>query len=93
MASLTIRNIPDSVLTSIKALSELERRSLNSEILFLLEAALRGLSAENTPRAPSPETQAAVWETLAGQWKDGRETADIIRDIREHRTGGRDFRL
>ena len=39
MASLTLRNIPDDLLEQFRADAKRERRSLNSELLCLLEQA------------------------------------------------------
>lgn len=41
MPNLTIRNIPVDVMNKLKTLSEIERRSINSEILFIIEKGLR----------------------------------------------------
>ena len=41
--NLTIRNIPDDVINKIRTLSQIEKRSLNNEILFVLE---RGIQKE-----------------------------------------------
>ena len=39
-ASLTLKNIPDSVYLRLKATAELHRRSMNSEAIVCLEAVL-----------------------------------------------------
>ena len=96
MPHLTVRNIPDSVLEQIKTLSQLERRSMNSEILVLLETALhsyrRTAGMEPSYRI-SPDTQIEVWERLAGEWDDERSTEDIVNDIYSNRTAGRSVDL
>ncbi|NIV99773.1 Arc family DNA-binding protein, partial [Candidatus Saccharibacteria bacterium] len=38
---LTIRNIPDEVMEKIRTLSKLGRRSINNEILLLLEQSVQ----------------------------------------------------
>ncbi len=38
--TLTLKNIPDEVYRRLKAAAELNRRSLNSEVIVLLETAL-----------------------------------------------------
>ncbi len=40
MANLTVRNIPDELLNKIRLLSIIEKRSVNSEILMVLEKGL-----------------------------------------------------
>ena len=64
MANLTFRNIPDSVLEQIKTLSTLDRRSMNGEILVLLEHAVRSYqdnSGRFRDQMVSPETQVEIW--------------------------------
>ena len=39
MTSITVRNIPDDIMERIKALSTVDRRSLNNEILIILKRA------------------------------------------------------
>jgi plasmid stability protein len=40
MPALTIKNIPDTLYEQLKAAAELHRRSINSEVLIVLERAL-----------------------------------------------------
>ncbi len=95
MASLTVRNIPDDVLEKIKALSAVERRSLNNQILIILE---RGTFQEyeeklRARKRLSKSTQVELWKRLLGTWDDSRSAAEIIQDIYSHRTAGRDVQL
>ena len=95
MASITIRNIPDSTLQRIKTLSQVERRSMNSELLFLIEKGLKEETEKksNSSNVLSSETQAKMWEELIGMWEDDRSAEDIIKDIYSHRTAGRRVEL
>ena len=89
MANLTIRNIPDSMLDQIKTLCTIERRSMNSEILVLLEHAVRSYhesSERPTKLRLSPQAQSDVWERLVGKWEDDRSAEEIIDDIYSNRT-------
>ncbi len=95
MANITIRNIPDGTFKRIKALSSIEKRSLNNEILMILE---RGASSEfkekmHIRKNISKETQIEIWKGLLGKWTDKRSTEEIIKDIYSHRTTGRDVKL
>jgi plasmid stability protein len=95
MASITIRNLPEEVLERIRALSAVERRSLNSEILVILE---RGTSREyddrlQRPRLLTRSAQMEAWKGLLGSWVDTRTTREIVDDIRAARTRGRDVQL
>jgi len=93
MINLTIRNIPEDVIKKVKALSVIERRSLNCELLMLIE---KGLDREMASRGRLPvsrEAQVRLWEELAGTWKDSRSTKNIIAAIYDDRTVGRDVTL
>jgi plasmid stability protein len=95
MKNLTIRNIPDELLEKIKVLSKAERRSLNSEILIILEKGLNKElnSSANSKSNISKELQVEIWKTLAAKWEDDRSTEEIIKDIYDNRTMGRDVEL
>jgi plasmid stability protein len=91
MATLTIRNIPDDLLNKIRILSIIEKRSLNNEILMVLE---KGLSKESdsvnyVKNQLSNDTQIKLWQNLCGKWKDSKSTAEIISDIIDSRSQGR----
>jgi plasmid stability protein len=95
MASITVRNIPPEVLEKIKQLSSVERRSVNNEILVILE---RGTYSEYEEKMLnrkylSKATQLEIWKKLAGTWEDKRSAKEIIEDIYSHRTTGRDVKL
>jgi len=95
MASTTVRNIPDEVFERIKTLSSINRRSLNSEILVILE---RGTFTEYQEKMQerkyiSKSTQIEIWQRLLGTWEDTRSAEDIIEDIYSHRTTGREIDL
>ena len=42
MATITLKNIPDSLYDQIKQSAQSNRRSINSEIIICIEKALRG---------------------------------------------------
>lgn len=93
--NITVRNIPEEIVRKIRALSQMEKRSLNNEILLLLE---RGVQVEvnhllKTKKNISKETQLNIWKKLANEWDDERSTQEIISDIYENRTLGREVNL
>ena len=93
--NITIRNIPDDVINKIKSLSEMEKRSLNSEILLILE---KGMQEEIKNRFKikkyiSKTSQVNIWKKLLNTWQDDRITEIIIEDIYQNRTLGREFTL
>lgn len=95
MPSITIRGLDDHVLQRIRALAQTERRSVNGELLTLIDRALQVEHAEQSRRAAavSKETQLRMWRSIAGWWEDDRSTERIIADIYDHRTPGRDVSL
>ncbi len=92
--NVTIRNIPEEIMNKIRTLSKLERRSINNEILMILEKGLDTKLGElaTTKRNITKELQVAIWNNLAKKWKE-EPSEDILRDIYENRTMGRDVEL
>lgn len=95
MANITVRNIPEELLNKLRTLSTLERRSLNNEILVILEKGIARESKSNSHRVTSPpkDAQLKVWENLCGRWKDKRETDEIIKEVIGSRSMGREVDL
>ena len=95
MKSITVRNIPDELLNRLRTLSVVEKRSLNNEMLIVLEKGLAKESEDKTnfKNHLSMETQIKIWQNLSGQWKDNRSTDEIIRDIVDSRSEGRSVDL
>lgn len=95
MSSITVRNIPEEVLARIRTLSARERRSINSELLVLIESGLR--TRLELEFMSSPEititTQLGIWEMLAGRWHDSRSTTEIVKEIYATRSLGRSVEL
>lgn len=57
MPNLTLKNVPEDLLVRLRAQAESNRRSVNSEILVLLDAAL-------TVRKPDVDTMLDAVDTL-----------------------------
>ncbi|HBM16317.1 MAG TPA: hypothetical protein DD381_08270 [Lentisphaeria bacterium] len=96
MPSLTVRNIPDGLLDRIRILSIHERRSINNEVLAILEKGVESqiVTELNKPQSIlSKSTQIDLWKDLCGKWTDDRKTDEIIEDIYNARTKGRDVNL
>lgn len=93
--NITIRNIPEEIIKKIRTLSKVERRSLNSEILVILEQGLNKKLGHlhNNKSNINKELQVGIWRNLSSKWEDDRSTEDIIKDIYEQRTMGRDVEL
>jgi plasmid stability protein len=68
-----------------------DRRSLNREVIHLLERALAETPAalEAAALAERIEAQARAWHTLAGRWDSDREPAEEIDALYAARTPGR----
>lgn len=93
--NITIRNIPDQVVNKIRALAKRERRSLNNEILMILE---KGLDEKlgrlfDFKSTISKDLQVDIWKNLSSKWQDDRSSKEIINDIYQHRTMRREVEL
>ena len=89
MVSLTLRNIPEDLLKRIRAFAVGERRSLNSEMLVVLE---EGLANRLDNRSDSSEGISSagldrLWGELCGSWKDNRSVPDRIQAVWTRRDG------
>lgn len=96
MPNLTVRDIPDDVFNKIKILSQVERRSINNEILLIIENGLKQYtnnSIVDNHQVISKESQLKMWSNLSGKWEDDKKTEDIIHDLYSRRTNGRDVEL
>lgn len=95
MANITVRNIPDSVFEKLKLLSEIERRSLNNELLIAIESGVRDLEHKLSRYdvRVSSETQVSLWTELSGKWNDSKSKDKQIKEIYDARTLGRDVTL
>ena len=95
MPNITVRNIPEELLNKIRTLSTMERRSLNNEILVILEKGIARESYRNSRKTASrpKDAQLKVWENLCGRWKDKRQTDEIIRNVIGSRSMGREVDL
>jgi plasmid stability protein len=93
MASLTIHNLPDDLLGRLQAEAAKDRRSLDRELILLLESALSARrDAEPSSIEAEAEAQYQAWCRL-GTWQSDRSAADEIRDILSRRTLGRPVEL
>ncbi|MBS3948795.1 MAG: Arc family DNA-binding protein [Dethiobacter sp.] len=73
MANLTIRNIPEDLLNNLRKLAQKERRSLNSEVLVLLEKSVMQDSLGKNLDTISIDAQTELWGKLAGEWEDSQK--------------------
>ena len=91
MQSITLRNISDEVMGKIRLLSMLERRSMNNEMVILLE---KGLEKEILGQKNISRTlQTEIFKKLSGKWEDNRSAKEISDDIISSRTLGRSVDL
>ncbi len=93
MFNLTIRNIPEDLMNKLRKRSALERRSINNEVLIVLEKGLSGYAPEKGLDQASVEAQVGLWQMLAGQWDDPRSATEIASEIVSTRTKGREVSI
>lgn len=89
MASLTLKNVPDVLLSSLREAAEKDRRSLTQEIIYLLDQALQEHERQPTARRADVEAQVAAWRKLAGKWKSDVDCTTESERIVAKRTLGR----
>ena len=78
MADVLIRNVDQSTLEALKRRAERHRRSLQQELLTILEAAVR----EPAPRMPA-ELAATLRTRLAQSGRTFSDSTALIREDRE----------
>ena len=97
MACLTIRDLNDRTISTLKYRAMRNRRSLNGEILSIFDyVASFGDRFEfpvHPPADPNAERQKEVVLRLAGQWSDDRSYEEMVADIENGRTQGREVEL
>ena len=93
MASLTLKNLPDELLSALREAAKKDRRSLTQEIIHLLDRALRGRGERTAPPRPDIDAQVAAWRKLAGRWESDADHATEAERVMEKRTPGREVDL
>jgi hypothetical protein len=98
MVGLTIRNIPEEILRRIRILAAKNRRSMNSEILMVIEDGLKLRISEFSSSSTGQHfsdgnlsfaTRSQIWNDLGGQWKDNRTVPEVIEEVYGLRGEGR----
>lgn len=90
MVSLTLRNIPEELLKRIKIFASGSRRSMNSELLVILEEGIASRTSKGittTANGLSPAGREKIWTELCGEWKDSRKTQAVIEQVYTLRDG------
>ncbi|MDW7740639.1 MAG: hypothetical protein SCJ97_11405 [Bacillota bacterium] len=93
MVNLTIRNISEELMNKLRKLAAIERRSINNEILILLEKSLFGYTPEKIVDQAAVDAQAELWQKLSGEWDDPRSASEIASEISSTRTKGREVNI
>ena len=94
MASITIKNIPDQLLARLREQAATENRSMNREIIRLLDISLSAdRSLRPQYRRALADVQADAWARLGGQWNSDVSVEDEVADIYSARTDGREIEL
>lgn len=78
MTDILVRNVPDTILEPLKKQSVKHRRSLQQEIMSILEGA-----AAEASRPSAAEVAAIVRARLAASGQTFTDSVDLIREDRE----------
>lgn len=90
MASLTLKNVPEDVLDGLREAAEEDRRSLNQQVVVLLDEALR---RRRERISLGVANQVRQWESLAGAWRSDVSGVAERRAVYKRRTKGRKVKL
>ena len=97
MSALTVRELSESTIRTLRARAAYNHRSLNGEVLYIFDYIAsfgdRFSFSLSRPESPDARRQRDAILALAGQWKDSRSDEEILRDIEGTRTLGRDVEL
>ena len=97
MSALTVRELSESTMRTLRARAAYNHRSLNGEVLYIFDYIAsfgdRFSFSISRPESPDARRQRDAILALAGQWKDSRSDEEILRDIEGARTLGRDVEL
>lgn len=89
MSSITLKDVPEELLSRLRTAAARERRSLNQEALVLIEGGL----AAREPAGERAQRQVQAWRSLAGGWVSDRELVDEVEEMYAARSAGRDVDL
>ena len=90
MASVTIKDIPDDLLARLRDRAAADKRSLNREVLHLLDLALSEYrEAEVARHERQARDHVRLWSSFAGRWQSKHDTASEIKAVYARRTKGR----
>ena len=96
MASITIKGVPDRLLARLRERAAMEGRSMNKEVIRLLDLSLSGQRTHPDPleqRRTLAVTQAEAWSRLGGRWISDVPVEDEVGRIYSARSGGREIEL
>lgn len=91
MVNLTVRNIPETLLQHVRFYAVGSRRSVNSELLLILEEGLAARTRESLgDRAASfsSGSRDILWQELCGAWTDEEAIEEAITAVYRVRNGG-----
>jgi plasmid stability protein len=94
MAAITLKNVPDRLLSKLRKTAATNRRSLNQHVLSLLSAGTDPEVNATTPREAAPaEAQLEAWRELCGSWKSDDSAKREVGRIYARRSRGRKVNL
>lgn len=95
MSSITIKDVPDKLLERLRQRAQEDNRSMNREVIHLLNLALANqpVNQDFGSDTRNVESQIQAWRRLAGLWDSDLNTTDEIERIYAARTFGRQIDL
>jgi plasmid stability protein len=93
MAALTLKNLPDDLLRELRAAADHDRRSLNQQVIHLLDTALHAAPGREAVPGAEVNAQVAAWRRLAGRWDSNEDRATEAKRMAGRRSTGRKVAL
>ncbi|MCR5751224.1 MAG: Arc family DNA-binding protein [Kiritimatiellae bacterium] len=93
MATVTVRELSARTLDALKMRASANHRSLNGEILCIFDYAVSGSSEFDFIRENRARSQRDALKAVFGRWDDDRSEDEIVREVENSRTKGREVIL
>lgn len=95
MSSITIKDVPEKLLERLRRRAQEDKRSMNREVLHLLDIALtdQPVNEDFSGDTRDVDSQIQAWRRLAGHWDSDLDTTEEIERIYAARTFGRQIDL
>lgn len=93
MAAITLKNVPEKLLSKLRRTAAANRRSLNQQALLMLAEASEQAAPKGAVESTAAAAQLAEWRALCGAWRSDASTKIELARIYRQRSAGRKVEL